>query len=126
MSAPPGILTQAIVYVGIVLFALGAIAYSFLKWNGETRKADLPAWRRTAANLGFVAVAVQFMLLLAFLTWHRISRDHQMLGQWATLVYLTFFVAVPLVLAGKGASRWWLLSSSVIVFVLCFFMSLVP
>jgi hypothetical protein len=126
MSAPPGILAQAIVYIGVVLLALGGLGYSFLKWVREARKAELPTWRRTAANLGFLAVAIQAALLLSFLLWHRISRDHQLLGLWATLIYPTFLVAVPLTLAGKGTSRWWLLSSSVIVFVLGFFLSLTP
>jgi len=126
MSSPPGIFAEAIAYIGVVLFAFGGITYSFLKWRRETSGTDLPAWRRTAACLGFLAVAVEAMLLLAFLLWHRISLDHQMLGLWATLIYPAFVVAVPLVLAGKGAPRWWLLSSSVIVFIVCFFMSLVP
>lgn len=126
MSAPPGILAQAIAYIGVVLLAVGGLVYSFVKWLRESRWTELPAWRRTATNLGFLAVAVQAALLLSFLLWHRISRDHQLLGLWATLIYPTFVIAVPLTLAGKGSSRWWLLSSSVVVFVLCFFLSLTP
>jgi hypothetical protein len=126
MSAPPGILAEAIAYIGAVLFAVGGLAYSFVRWLREAHRTELPAWRRTVANLGFLAVAIQAALLLSFLLWHRISRDHQLLGLWATLIYPTFVIAVPLIFAGKGASRWWLLSSSVVVFVLCFFMSLIP
>lgn len=126
MSAPPGIVAEAIAYIGVVLLAVGGLVYSFVKWLREARRSELPAWRRTAANLGFLAVAIQAALLLSFLLWHRISRDHQLLGLWATLIYPTFVIAVPLTLAGRGSSRWWLLSSSVVVFVLCFFLSLTP
>jgi hypothetical protein len=126
MSRPPGILAQIIFYIIIVIIALGGLTYSFLKWLRDDRKAVISKWRGVLFYFGFVAVGAQSALFLAFFIWHRISRDRQLIGVWANLTYPAFIVAIPLVLAGKGASRWWLLSSSIIVFVLCFFMSLVP
>ena len=102
--------------------AFGGLAYAWRKWRGEARKVELPAWRRTAANIGFLAVALQAVLFIAF--WTRIGRDYLLFGQWARWVLPSFLVAVPCALAGKGASRWWLLSSSVLLFVLCFFIVL--
>jgi hypothetical protein len=126
MSGRPGILAQIIFYVCVVIIALGGLTYSFVKWLREDRKAVISKWRRVLVYFGFLAVGSQSALFLAFFLWHRISRDRHLIGVWANLTYPAFIAAIPLVLAGKGTSRWWLFSSSIILFVLCFFMSLVP
>jgi hypothetical protein len=82
----------------------------------------LPVWRRVASFAGFVAVALQSASFVAFWGWPNISRDTMLLGSWGRLVFASFIVAVPCVLAGKGASRWWLLALSVVLFVVCFFL----
>ena len=124
MTAPPQIIVEAYAFVVFNMIPLGGFAYSLKRWRREDRKAELPMWRRAAANVGFFAVGAQIALLLAFWIWPRISRD--LIGNWARLVYPTFIVAVPLIFALKGPSRWWLLSSSIIVFTICFFASLIP
>jgi len=86
----------------------------------------LPVWRRVALFAGFVAVALQGASFVAFWCWPNISRDNVLLGSWARLVFGSFIVAVPCVLAGKGASRWWLLALSVLLFVVCFFLANIP
>ena len=122
MTAFPHILVSAVLFVAMILVAFGGLAYAWMKWRGEARKVELPAWRRTVANIGFLAVAVQAVLFIA--SWTRIGRDYVLFGQWARWVLPSFLVAVPCVLAGKGASRWWLLASSVLLFVICFFIVL--
>jgi hypothetical protein len=42
MSAPPGILAEAIAYIGVVVFAAGGLAYSFVKWLREASRTELP------------------------------------------------------------------------------------
>src|SRR5271154_6446804 len=110
---------DAVFFIGMVACAVGCLAYAWKTWHGETRKLNFPAWRRTAANIGFLAVAVQAILFIAF--WTRIGRDYILFVRWARWVLPSFIVALPLILAGKGTSRWWLLSSSILLFVICFF-----
>jgi hypothetical protein len=126
MSAPPRVLGQVFGYAIIILIAFGGFGYSLKKWHSETRKRELSTWRRMAANLGFLVVALQAALLLAALTWPRISRNHDVFGQWVNGVLVAFFLGVPLVLAGKWSSRWWLLSSSIIIFAICYLIALTP
>jgi hypothetical protein len=64
----------------MILAAFGGLAYALKKWRGESRKVELPAWRRTVTNIGFLAVTVQGILLIAF--WTRIGRDYVLFGQW--------------------------------------------
>jgi hypothetical protein len=126
MSGRPGILAQITFYFCIVIIALGGLTYSFLKWLREDRKTAISKWRGVLVYFGFLAVGAQSALFLVFFLWHRISRDRHLIGVWANLTYPAFIAAIPLVLAGKGTSRWSLLSSSITLFVLCFFMSLIP
>ena len=122
MTAFPHILVSAVLFVAMILVAFGGLAYAWKKWRGESRKVELPAWRRTVTNIGFLAVTVQGISLIA--SWTRIGRDYALFGQWARWVLPAFLVALPCVLVGKGTSRWWLLSSSVLLFVICFFIVL--
>jgi hypothetical protein len=112
-------------FIAINLPLLGAFAFALVKWRGDIRNSDLPMWRKWTTNIGFVAVAIQGGLYLAVWIWPQLTRG-SLLGRWAHWVLPTFAVAVPFVLAGKGASRWWLLSSSVMLFVICFFIVLTP
>jgi len=93
-----------------------------VKWRTETRKAQLSRWRRAAANIGFLAVTAQAVLFIAF--WGPIGRDYVLFGEWARAVVAVSVVALPLTLTGKGQSRWWLLGSSCLLFIICFFMIL--
>jgi hypothetical protein len=113
---------DAVLFVIMIAGAFDSLVYTWVKWFWRTAKADLPAWRRVAAALGFVAVVMQAGLFIA--SWTRIGQDHVLFGQWARWVLPSFLVAVPLVLAGKGSSRWGLLSSSIVLFVVSFFIVL--
>ena len=124
MTAFPRILLEAVVFVTMILIALGALAYGWKKWLGELRKRELPMWRRTAPSAGFLAVTAQATLFLAIWIWPHIGRDYVSFGEWARSELLLFLIAFPLVLAGQGPSRWWLLLSSVLLFIICFFIAL--
>jgi len=88
----------------------------------RTGEGNAPLWRRILASMGLLSVTVQALLFI--LSWTRIGRDTVLFGKWANWLYPTFLVAVIGVLAGKGTSRWWLLSSSVLLFVMCFLFTL--
>jgi hypothetical protein len=111
-------------FAAIVLGAFGGFGYACLKWRRESSKAELPWWRRIIASLGFLAVAAQILLFMAF--WTRIGRDPFLSARWERFVFPTFVAAVLLIPLGKGSSRWWLLLSSCLLFVMCFFFGLTP
>jgi hypothetical protein len=121
-NAPFYVVVEAVVYLAILLTAFGGFAFALWIWRSDPRKLTLPTWRRIVTNVGFLAVTGQAAMLIA--SWTRIGRDYVLFGEWARLVVPSFLVALPCVLAGKGPSRWWLLSSSVLLFVICFFMLL--
>jgi hypothetical protein len=122
MSEFPHIIRAAIVFMLMVLIAFSGFAYAWRKWRTDVRKGELPRWRRTATGIGFVAVAAQAALFVAFVG--PIGRDYVLFAWWARAVLALFVVALPLTLAGRGASRWWLLGSSLLLFIICFFMIL--
>lgn len=115
---------EAVLFIAMIISAFGGLVYAWKRWRDDTQKLELPAWRRAVANIGFLAVAAQAVLFLVFWKWPGVGRDYVSLGQWARWILPTFLVALPFVLAGKGRSRWWLLSSSVLLFIVCFFIAL--
>lgn len=121
-GAPHRVLVQAAIFLAICMAALGSFGYAVWERRTETETKTTPLWRRIVAASGFVAVAAQAVFFAAF--WTRIGRDYVLFGRWARWVLPTFLVAVACVLAGRGASRWWLLLSSVFLFVICFFIVL--
>jgi hypothetical protein len=125
MNAYRHILVEAVVFLTMVLFAFGGLAYAWKQWSGEAGKSELPALRRAAANVGFLAVSFQAVLFLAS-WWPGIGRDPLLFGQWARWIIPTFLIALPCIIAGKGTSRWWLLSSSILLFMVCFLIMLTP
>jgi hypothetical protein len=125
MTPVQRVLVAAFGFILIEMPPLGAFAYALLRWRIEARKPGLSMLRKVAAYLGFLGVATQGGLLLSVWIWPQLSRM-PLLGDWAGWVFPTFLIAVPFVLAGKGASRWWLLSSSVYLFVVFFFIVLTP
>ena|SRR5208337_5078411 len=115
---------EAVLFVAMIVSAFGGFAYALQKWPDQRRKGGLSLWRRIAANAGFLAVAAQALFFVAFWVWPHIGRDYVLFRQWARWALSSFLVAFPCVLAGRGASRWWLLWSSVLLFVICFFIAL--
>jgi hypothetical protein len=126
MTGFPHIVVEAVAFAVMTATALVGLAYALKNWRDEVRRVDIAAWRRVAATFGLLAVAAQAALFAAIWVRPEIDRDYALLGQWSRWVGRTFLVAVPCVFAGKGASRWWLLSSSVLLFVICFFIALTP
>lgn len=119
-SITPGM----VVFIGIILAGLAGFVLALRAWLKSRQSTGLPAWRKLLFSLGFVAVAGQFILFA--LWWTRIGRDYALFAAWARLVDPSFLVAIVLVLTGKGSARWWLLGSSSLLFVLCFFIMLTP
>jgi cation transport ATPase len=122
----PRIVAGAVLLVAVSLTGLATLVYALWKWCHEAQRKYLPIWRRVAAFAGFVAVTMQGASFVAFWSFPQIGRDNVLFRDWARWVFAFFLVAIPCVLAGKGASRWWLLSSSVLLFIICFFIVLIP
>ena len=114
----------AIILVALSLTALGALAYALWKWRGEAGNVQFPTWRRVTLVVGVIAVTLQAALFLAFWLSPSIGRDYILFGSWARWVHISFIIALPGLFAGKGPSRWWLLFSSALLFVICFFIVL--
>lgn len=108
----------------MILTAFWGLAYAWWRLRAGLVKKPLSLWRRVLATIGLLAVSVQAMLFI--LSWTRIGKDPALLAQWARWVGPTFLVAAACVLAEEGASRWWLLSSSILLFVMCFLIALSP
>lgn len=113
-----------VIFVGIVVAGLAGFVLALRAWVRSERSRSLPGWRRLLFSLGFLAVAGQ--LVLFALSWTHIGKDRALFAAWARLVYPSFAVPVALILTGKGSARWWLLGSSFLLFVLCFFIMLTP
>lgn len=120
-TVQPHIVIEALVFGLMTLTATSGLAYAWWHCDVVLGNKTLPFWRRIAASIGLLAVTMQALLFI--LSWTRIGSG-VLFGQWARWVLPTFLVAVPCVLAGKGAFRWWLLLSSVLLFVICFFIVL--
>jgi hypothetical protein len=123
-GAPAHVVVEAIVFLALCVIAVGCLAYALWRQRAEAKSIKLPAWRRIVAGLGFFAVTAQAVVLVVYWVWPQIGRDYVLFGKWARWVLPSFLVAIPLVLFGQGSSRWWLLSSSVLLFVICFFIVL--
>jgi len=116
MTIPPHISVGFVVFGLIILTAFWGLAYAWWHFRVGLPKEPLPLWRRILATIGLAAVSAQAILF--FLPWTRIGRDPMLFGKWANWVDPTFLVGVLCVLAGKGRSRWWLLSSSILLFII--------
>jgi hypothetical protein len=122
MTIRPHVLAEFVVFGLMILTAFGGLVYAWLRVRTKLLKEKLPLWRRTLASIGLIAVSVQ--ALLFFLPLTRIGRDPLLFGRWASWQDPIFFIAVLCVLAGKGSFRWWLLSSSILLFVISFLVTL--
>jgi hypothetical protein len=114
-------IVQEIIFVAMIIAAFCGLVFGWTKWRHENRKACIPVWRRILAGAGILAVTAQAIVFIE--SW-RIGSDYVLFGKWARWVLPSFLVALPCVIAGRGASRWSLLSSSILLFVLCFFIIL--
>jgi hypothetical protein len=117
-------MAEKIVFIGIIVAGLVGFILALRAWVKSGQSKGLPAWRRLLFSLGFLAVAAQAVLFA--LSWTHIGVDRALFAAWARFVYPSFLLSVILVLTGKGPARWWLLASSFLLFVLCFFTMLSP
>jgi hypothetical protein len=120
----PHIVVGFILFGLMILTAFWGLLYAWWRLRARLVKEPLPLWRQVLASIGLMAVSAQAVLFM--LSWTRIGKDTALMAQWAQWVFPTFAVAVPSVLAEKGTSRWWLLSSSILLFVMCFLITLSP
>jgi hypothetical protein len=119
---PSHVLVEFLLFGVMALTALWGLAYAWWHWRLGLAKETLPYWRRILASVGLVAVSVQALLFV--LSWTRIGRNPLLFVQWEKWLNPTFIIAVPAILAGEGTARWWLLSSSVLLFVMCYLFTL--
>ena len=126
MREVPRVFVEAISFALMVLTAFGGLIYALTRWREQCRAAGIPAWRRIAMIVGLLAVTAQAALFLSLFAWPHLSQEYALLSRWARWVVGVFLIAVPCALAGKGAARWWLLLSSVTLFLLCSVVTLTP
>jgi len=122
MTIRPHISAGFVVFGLIILTAFWGLAYAWWHLRVGLSKEPLPLWRRILATTGLAAVSAQAILF--FLPWTRIGRDPMLFGKWANWVDPTFLVGVLCVLAGKGRPRWWLLASSILLFIISYLLTL--
>lgn len=113
---------QTVLFLAMIAIAFGNLAYAWKDRRADDRKFKFKAWRQAAVTIGFLAVTMQAILFILF--WTHIGHDYVLFGKWARCVLPSFLIAVPCILLGKGKSRWLLLSSSIFLFVACFFIVL--
>jgi hypothetical protein len=111
-------------FIGIIVVGLAGFVLALRAWLKTRQLAGLAAWRKLLFGFSFLAVAGQIVLFA--LSWTHIGADRALFAAWARFVYPSFLLSVVLILAGKGSPRWWLLASSFLLFVLCFFIMLSP
>ena len=108
--------------VATVSIGFAALAVAWALWLLQDRKLQFPRWRRTIAHLGFLAVTAQATTFLEF--WRGVGNNDVLFARWARWVLLSFLVALPCSVAGRGPSRVSLLLASILLFTICFFMVL--
>ena len=123
-GAPLRVFIEWAVFLVLCLTVLGIFGYAAWKWRTGVETKKLPVWRQVATLLAFLAVAIQVAVFAVYWIRPQIGRDYIMFGQWARWVDPPFLVALPCAIAGKGAVRWLLLTASVLLFVICFLMTL--
>ena len=123
-GALPHVFVEGAVFLVLCLVAVGTFGYAAWKWWTGVETDTPPVWRRVATMLAFLAVATQVSVLSAFWIWPQIGRDYIGFAQWARWVLPPFLVALPCAIVGKRVVRWLLLTASVVLFVICFFIVL--
>jgi hypothetical protein len=115
---PASLMIESVFFVSMTGVGFWGLAYGWWHWRSELTNKAFPFWRQTIATIGLVAVTAQALFFI--ISWMKGSR-HALFRYWVPWVDPTFLLATPCTLAAKGTSRWWLLSSSVLLFLLNFF-----
>jgi hypothetical protein len=120
MLRSPHIVIEAIVFALMTLTAFAGLAYS--SWHLRKAAVTDSLWRRSVTSIGLLGVSIQASIFILF--WTPIVHNDLSLAQWSRWVLPTFLLAVACSLLGTKALRWWLVSTSTLLFVLCFFLAL--
>ena len=121
MPRSPHIIIEVIVFGSMTLTAFAGLSYAW--WHLRTAAvADTPLWRRSVTSIGLLGVSIQALLFILF--WTPVVHDDLSLAQWSRWVFPTFLPGALCSLLGTGAFRRWLVSSSTLSFVICFFFAL--
>jgi|SRR5437899_2721903 hypothetical protein len=111
-----------VVFIAMALAPYGGLAYAWEHWRAGYAPPSLALWRRAVATLALWFITLH--ALLALLMWIPPWSNQAEFDRVSLQLNPFFLAAVPCVLAGKGQARWWLLGSSVLLFVVCFFSAL--
>ena len=122
-GAPVHVFIEGAIFFALCLIAIGCFGYAAWKWWTGAGTKKLPVWRQVATILAFLAVATQ-LIVFAVSWFPQIGRDYVMFGRWARWVLPPFLVALPCSIAGKRGLRWLLLTASILLFVICFLITL--
>ena len=109
-------------FILIIATGSAALALAWILWLWRDRKSQLAKWRRAVAYVGFLAVTAQVLIFVGF--WNGAGHSDALFARWSRWVFLSFFVALPCSVAGKGPSRLCLVLASILLFTICFFMVL--
>lgn len=117
---------QAVLFVAINVGGFGALIWG---WRRFAARADegRPLWRRVLAACGLFFASLQATLLAAFWAtnlggWRNGYNPY--FASWVRAEFVAFALALSCLLVGSGRYRWWALLSSVLLFVVCFFVAL--
>jgi len=111
----------AIVFIVSAVGALTSFAFAWEKFSEGARQAERSQWRRKAGGIACLVIAAQGINLLAFF-FSNVSREAH--REWVRYILWLFVLGLPFVLVAKGPTRWYLLLSSALLFVVCFFVVL--
>jgi hypothetical protein len=115
------VVVEVIVLSLMTLTAFAGLSYAW--WHLRTAAvANTPLWRRSVTSIGLLGVSIQALLFILF--WTPVVHDDLSLAQWSRWVFPTFLPGALCSLLGTGAFRRWLVSSSTLLFVICFFFAL--
>ena len=109
---------MAIVGAMLVCPFLGLV-YSWSQWQPVFEGVNLSNWRRWMGIMGLLAVTAQATIFIAL--WTPISRYHLFVQRAVPVELLLFSFALLSMFAWKGAARWWLFASSLLLCADSFF-----
>jgi len=114
MEAPYRLTGGEAAFILISLAPVMGAAYAWWQWRAGYALKDISRRRRPIAIIGLSLVSLQALLFPVF--WLAANSDPSSLANRAYRLYPVFLLAVPCLLAGRGASRWLLLASSLLLF----------
>ena len=110
-----------LIFIALAIGALTSFAFAWERFSEGAYSPELPRWRRKAAGVACLGIAAQGINLLAFF-FSPVSREAH--REWVQYILWLFILGLPFVLVAKGPTRWYLLLSSTLLFVVGFFVVL--